>query len=252
MKTRVIPVLLLQNKGLYKTVKFKDPRYIGDPINSVRIFNEKEVDELAFIDITATSKNKGPDFEVIEQIAGEAFMPMAYGGGISNLDQVKRILSLGFEKVIFNAATFDQPDVLAQTSKIYGAQSVVACIDVRRTMLGRYEISTHSGKKKRQVSIQDHLKYLEDLGVGEVLVYAIDRDGMMKGYDISLIKSVTSNCRVPVIACGGAGSVDDLVAATKEGGASAVAAGSMFVYKGVHRAVLINYPERQELSDRLP
>ena len=252
MKTRVIPVLLLRNRGLCKTVKFKDPRYIGDPINSVRIFNEKEVDELAFIDITATPTGKGPDFDVLEQIAGEAFMPMAYGGGITTFDQVQRILSLGFEKVIFNAATFDHPQLLSDTARVYGAQSVVACLDVRKTLLGGYELCSHSAAKKRPVALQQHLARMQEIGAGELLINSVDRDGSMKGYDLALLKMVTSNSRVPVIACGGAGSIDDLEAATKQGGASAVAAGSMFVYKGIHRAVLINYPDRQTLTQRLP
>jgi cyclase len=252
MKTRVIPVLLLRNKGLYKTVKFKDPRYIGDPINSVRIFNEKEIDELAFIDIAATPTSKGPDFDMLEQIAGEAFMPMAYGGGITTFEQVKRILSLGFEKVIFNTAAFDSPQVLRETSCVYGAQAVVLCVDVRRTPFGRCELYTHSGTKKRPVDLVAHVKNVEKLGAGEVLVNSIDRDGTMSGYDIRLIKAVSANCSVPVVACGGAGSLEHLEAGVREGGASAVAAGSMFVYMGVHRAVLINYPDRDELRKRLP
>lgn len=252
MKTRVIPVLLLRNKGLVKTVKFKDPRYIGDPINTVRIFNEKEVDELAFLDITATPNGRGPDFEVLADIAGEAFMPMAYGGGITAFEQVKRILSLGFEKVIFNTAAFDQPQVLSETSRVYGAQAVVGCLDVKKTLLGRYELYSHSAAKKRPASLVDHIKHLEKLGVGEILVNSIDRDGTQSGYDVGLIKIISSACSVPVIACGGAGSLEHLEAGVKQGGASAVAAGSMFVYKGVHRAVLINYPERSDLRRRLP
>lgn len=245
-------MLLLQKNGLYKTVKFKNPRYIGDPINSVRIFNEKEVDELAFIDISATPMAKGPDFELLDQIASEAFMPMAYGGGITTIEQVKRVLSLGFEKVIFNASAFDFSDVLKQTAVTYGAQAVVGCVDARRTLFGKYELYTHSGKRKRKVTLVEHLQRLNELGVGEILVNSVDRDGTMSGYDLDLIKLVSSNCSVPVIACGGAGSLQDFESAVKSAGASAVAAGSMFVYKGVHRAVLINYPERSELKALLP
>ena len=252
MKTRVIPVLLLRKKGLYKTVKFKDPRYIGDPINSVRIFNEKEVDELAFIDITATPEGKGPDFEMLEDIAGEAFMPMSYGGGITTFEQVQRVMGLGFEKVIFNAASFDRPQVMRETAKVYGAQAVIACLDVKKTLLGRYELYSHSGAKKRPGSLLDHLRGVQENGAGEILINNIDRDGVMGGYDLNLIKTVTAACSVPVIACGGAGSLNDLVAGAEHGGASAVAAGSMFVYKGVHRAVLINYPERRDLRARMP
>jgi imidazole glycerol-phosphate synthase subunit HisF len=252
MKTRVIPVLLLRGRGLYKTVRFKNPGYVGDPINSVKIFNEKEVDELAILDIAATPEARGPDFEMIEQIAGEAFMPMAYGGGLTTLDQIGRVLSIGFEKVILNAATFDRPEVVREAARVYGSQSIVGCIDVRRTWLGRYEPSSHSGARRRSVGLEHHVKALEQLGVGEILVNDVDRDGTGKGYDLALLKAVSSNCSVPVIACGGAATLEHLEAGVKEGGASAVAAGSMFVYKGVHRAVLINYPDRDELERRLP
>lgn len=252
MRTRVIPVLLLRDKGLVKTVKFKDARYIGDPINSVRIFNEKEVDELAFIDITATPNGREPDFEVIEQIAGEAFMPMAYGGGITKFSQVQRILSLGFEKVIFNTAAFDHPDVVAETSKVYGAQSAVVCLDAKKGVFGGYDLYTHSGAKKRPGDIAQHIKRIEQLGAGEIVINSIDRDGQMAGYDVQLIKAVSAACNVPVIALGGGATIDHLKSAVVDGGASAVAAGSMFIYKGVHRAVLINYPERKLLKAHLP
>ena len=252
IKTRVIPVLLLRGKGLVKTVKFKDPKYIGDPINSVRIFNEKEVDELVFLDISATPEGRGPDFEMLEDIAGEAFMPMAYGGGLTTMEQIRTVFSLGFEKVIVNAVGYENPAVVKEAVSVYGAQSIVACVDVRRTLLGRHELRTHSAKVRRQVSLQDHLADLTALGVGEVLVNSIDRDGTQSGYDLELVKAVSSQVTVPVIACGGAGSIDDFVAAVNEGGASAVAAGSLFVFVGPHRAVLINYPERRVLEDRMP
>ncbi|MGE5511482.1 MAG: AglZ/HisF2 family acetamidino modification protein [Bacteroidota bacterium] len=252
MKTRVIPVLLLKDKGLVKTTKFAEPRYIGDPINSVRIFNEKEVDELAFLDISATPNGRGPDFETIEAIAGEAFMPMAYGGGLTTIEQVRRVMSLGFEKVIFSTATYDSPAVVREAVRIYGAQSVVACIDVKRKLFGGYELSTHSAKRRRAVGLSEHVANLVSYGVGEIIVNSIDRDGTQSGYDLAAIKAVSSAVSVPVIACGGAGSVADMAAAVGEGGASAVAAGSLFVYKGKHRAVLINYPERAELRRALP
>lgn len=252
MRTRVIPVLLLKSRGLYKTVKFKEPRYIGDPINSVRIFNEKEVDELAFIDITATTSGAGPDFELINQIAGEAFMPMAYGGGITKFEQVEQILGCGFEKVIINAAAFDTPALITRVADIYGSQAVVVCLDVRRNWLGRTELSSHSGAKARSVSVVEHVKEMQRLGAGEILVYSIDRDGTMNGYDIEVVKSVTAACSLPVIACGGAGKIEHFQEVVMKGGASAVAAGSMFVYKGVHRAVLINYPDRHVLESTLP
>jgi cyclase len=252
MKTRVIPVLLLKDRGLVKTVKFANPRYIGDPINSVRIFNEKEVDELVFLDISATPAGRGPDFAVIDDIAGEAFMPMAYGGGITSLEQIRRIMSLGFEKVILDTVTYDDPAVVRDAVSVYGSQSVVACIDLKKKLFGGYDLYTHSGTRRRGIRLEDHLDRLIACGIGEVIVNAIDRDGTMSGYDLATIKAVASRVTLPVIACGGAASLDDLARAVAEGGASAVAAGSMFVYKGRHRAVLINYPERGELASRLP
>lgn len=251
-KTRVIPVLLLRGKGLVKTVKFKEPKYIGDPINSVRIFNEKEVDELVFLDITATPEGRGPDFELLADIAGEAFMPMAYGGGVTTLEQVQRIFSLGFEKVVIDSAAYASPQLIRGAVAIYGSQSIVGCVDVRRTLLGRYELSSNAGKTKQFVGLKEHVQALEGLGVGEIIVNAVDRDGTQSGYDLTLIREVSSIVSVPVVACGGASGLDDFVAAVKDGGASAVAAGSLFVFVGPHRAVLINYPDRADLAQRLP
>jgi cyclase len=251
-KTRVIPVLLLRGKGLVKTVKFKEPKYIGDPINSVRIFNEKEVDELVFLDITATPEGRGPDFELLADITGEAFMPMAYGGGITALEQVQRIFSLGFEKVVIDTAAYVAPQLIRDAVAIYGSQSIVGCVDVRRTLLGRYELSSHAGKTRQPVGLKEHVLELERLGVGEIIVNAVDRDGTQSGYDLKLIREVSSVVSVPVVACGGASSLDDFAAAVYEGGASAVAAGSIFVFVGPHRAVLINYPARADLTRCLP
>lgn len=251
IKTRVIPVLLLKNKGLVKTVTFKDPKYVGDPINSIRIFNEKEVDELLLLDITATSNGTGPDFEVIEDVAGEAFMPMGYGGGITTLDQIKRIFSLGIEKVIINSSSYDDYKLIQAAADIYGSQSIVASVDCKKTLLGKFELYSCAGSKKIKVKLQDHLQKLEESGVGEIIINSIDRDGKQCGYDLKLISSATKSVSVPVVACGGAGSVEHLAEAVHEAGASAVAAGSLFVFKGKHRAVLINYPERSRLVDAL-
>lgn len=251
-KTRVIPILLLRGKGLVKTVKFKDPKYIGDPINSVRIFNEKEVDELVFLDITATPEGRGPDFELLSDIAGEAFMPMAYGGGITTLDQVQRIFGLGFEKVVIDSAAYGSPQLIRDAAAIYGSQSIVGCVDVRRSLLGRYELHSHSGKIRQMVGLLEHVTALERLGVGEIIVNSVDRDGTQSGYDLKLLQQVTSAVGVPVVACGGASGLDDFVAAVKQGGASAVAAGSLFVFMGPHRAVLINYPNRKLIQEILP
>ncbi len=189
---------------------------------------------------------------MIEQIAGEAFMPMAYGGGVSNFEQVQKIFSLGFEKVIFNAAMFDNPALIEQTAKVYGSQSTVVCLDAKKAMFGKHELYTHSGAKKRPTALLDHVAAAERAGAGELIINSIDRDGVMTGYDIQLTKLVTDACNLPVIALGGAGELVHLAEAVTEGGASAVAAGSMFIYKGVHRAVLINYPERKSLQTLLP
>ncbi len=251
-KTRVIPTLLLRGQGLVKTVKFKDAKYLGDPINAVRIFNEKEVDELVFLDIAATPELRAPDFELLSDIASEAFMPMAYGGGISTLAQVQQIIELGFEKVIIGSAAYKNPDLISEAVAIFGSQSIVGCIDVRKTMFGRYELCSNSARVREKVDLSQHLATLSETGVGEILVNSIDRDGTMGGYDLKLLREVSAAVTVPVVACGGAGSIDDLVQAVQKGNASAVAAGSLFVFMGPHRAVLINYPERKVLADCLP
>jgi imidazole glycerol-phosphate synthase subunit HisF len=251
-KTRVIPVLLLRGRGLVKTVKFKDPTYIGDPINSVRIFNEKEVDELVFLDIYASREERGPDFDLLADIAGEAFMPMAYGGGITTIDQIRKVLALGFEKVVIDSAAYSGGALIREASATFGAQSIVGCVDVGRTLLGHYALYSKSGKLKQRVALVEHVRELEKQGVGEIIVNAIDRDGTQFGYDLKMIRAVSAAVQVPVVACGGAGSLDDMVAAVHEAGATAVAAGSFFVFVGPHRAVLINYPPRSELAKRLP
>lgn len=251
-KTRVIPILLLRGQGLVKTIKFKNPTYIGDPINSVRIFNEKEVDELVFLDIYATKEGRGPDFDLLSDIAGEAFMPMAYGGGISDLAQIKKIFSLGFEKVVINSASYTNQDLIREATEIFGAQSIVGCIDVHRTLLGRYELYSNAGKIKQSVSLIDHVKFLENQGAGEIIINAMDRDGTQSGYDLKMVGEVARAVQIPVVACGGAGSLDHMSAVVNEAGASAVAAGSFFVFVGPHRAVLINYPPRDQLSEFLP
>lgn len=250
-KTRVIPVLLLRGTGLVKTAKFKDPKYIGDPINAIRIFNEKEVDELVFIDITASPEGRPPQFDLLKDIAGEAFMPMAYGGGVSSLDQIKKIFGLGFEKIIINTAAYRRLELISEAAAIFGSQSIVGAIDVKSGLWGRYELRSQGGRKKEPVGLAEHLAALERAGVGEVLVNSVDRDGTMSGYDLKLLKQVRACVKVPVVACGGAAGVNDFVAAVETGQADAVAAGSMFVFVGPHRAVLINYPERAVLARAL-
>ncbi|GFE82022.1 putative imidazole glycerol phosphate synthase subunit hisF2 [Steroidobacter agaridevorans] len=248
LRTRVIPCLLLRGQGLVKTTRFKEPKYVGDPINAIRIFNDKEVDELVVLDITATREGRAPNFERIEEFASECFMPLAYGGGLRTVDEARRLLKLGVEKVIFNAGAWRSPEVLRQASKEFGAQAVVASIDVRRKLLGRYEVVVDSANVGTGVDPVTYAKQMEDLGVGEILLTAVDRDGTMKGYDLDLLSRVSRAVSVPVIASGGAGSLADFRAAVTEGGASAVAAGAMFVFYGPHRAVLITYPSPAELA----
>lgn len=239
---RVIPCLLLLNTGLIKTIKFGETKYLGDPINIVKIFNDKAVDELVFLDITATVERRRPPFEIIEKIASEAFMPLGYGGGIRNLDDVKTILGLGIEKVIINTQAVENPDFVSTVANFAGNQSTVVSIDVKKGLLGRYEVRINRGTKSTGLDPVEFAKTMEKQGAGELMLCSIDRDGTMKGYDIDLIKRVTSAVTIPVVACGGARTVRDLSAAIKQGGASAAGAGSMFVFNGPHRAVLISYP----------
>jgi cyclase len=248
LKTRVIPALLLRGAGLVKTTRFKDPKYVGDPINAIKIFNDKEVDELVLLDITATRENRGPAFSVIEEVASECFMPLAYGGGIRKVEEARRILKLGVEKVVFNATAWREPQVLSRASREFGAQAVVASIDVRRKLFGRYEVFVDGGTRGTGADAVEYAQRMENAGAGEILLNSIDRDGTMKGYEVELIAKVTSAVSIPVIALGGAGSVKDFSQAISQGGAAAVAAGSMFVFHGPHRAVLITYPGRDELA----
>jgi Imidazoleglycerol-phosphate synthase len=246
---RTIPCLLLRNAGLVKTVNFKHPKYLGDPINIVKIFNEKEVDELVFLDITATTEGKRPPFELLEKVAGEAFMPLGYGGGIRSLEDVKTIFGLGIEKVVINSYAVENPLFISAVADFAGNQSVVVSMDVKKNFLGKYEVRTHRGTKETGLDPVAFAMNMENAGAGELIITSIDRDGTMKGYDIDLIRRVTSAVHIPVVACGGARTAQDLGAAIKQGGASAAGAGSMFVFQGPHRAVLINYPEYSELEN---
>lgn len=246
-----MPCLLLKDGALVKTIKFKDLSYIGDPVNAIRIYNEKEVDELIFLDITATLENRQPPFKVLSEIATECFMPVAYGGGIRRLEDIKEIFNLGIEKVALNSYAVENPTFIRAAADKFGTQSIVVSIDVRKKFLGRYEVYTHGGRKGTGLDPVKFATQMEELGAGEILLTSIDRDGTQEGYDLELIKKVTSAVSVPVIACGGAGKVEDFRAAVKEGGASACAAGSMVVYFGRNRAVLINFPTKQELEQVL-
>ncbi|MGI2026444.1 AglZ/HisF2 family acetamidino modification protein [Endozoicomonas acroporae] len=240
-QTRVMPCLLIRGNGIVKTRKFKDAVYIGDPVNAVRIFSDKEVDEIVVLDIDASKKGFEPNYDLIAEIAGEAFMPMAYGGGIRTIDQVKRLIRSGVEKVVINTASIESVDIITQVAKIFGSQAVVGAVDVKKTLFGAYRVMVSSGTKETRLNLYEHINRLIEAGVGEIFVNNIDRDGLMTGYDLPLLKSISEKVNVPVVACGGAGNTEHLVMAIKEGGASAVAAGSMFVFHGKHKAVLINY-----------
>ncbi|MBC5991615.1 AglZ/HisF2 family acetamidino modification protein [Pontibacter cellulosilyticus] len=249
-RIRVIPILLLHNEGLVKSVKFKDYKYIGDPINAVKIFNDKEVDEIAIIDITATAQKRKPDLARIRALASECFMPMAYGGGISALDEIKSIFYAGVEKIILNYAAYQNIDLVSEAASIFGSQSIVASVDVKKNFFGKYKVYTMNGSEALTLSPEQYAKRLEDAGAGEILLNSIENDGKQNGYDTELIKRVADAVNIPIVAAGGAGSVHDFYNAV-EVGASAVAAGSMFVFHGSHRAVLINYPDQAELASKL-
>lgn len=245
---RVIPCLLLRGRGLVKTIRFKDPTYLGDPRNTIKIFNEKEVDELVFLDITATIEKRGPNYELISEITSECFMPLGYGGGIRNLDQMEKLFKLGVEKVAINTYAAENPMFIKEAARVFGSQSVLVSFDVKGSLHGKYEIMVEAGKRKSGLEPVTFAKQMEEAGAGEILLNSIDQDGTMQGYDLELIRQVTSAVGIPVIACGGAGSIEDLGHAVIQGGASAVAAGSIFVFHGRHRAVLINFPKRNELE----
>jgi imidazole glycerol-phosphate synthase subunit HisF len=249
-RTRVIPTLLLRGAGLVKTTGFRNPVYVGDPINAIRIFNEKEVDELVLLDITASRTGKGPAFATIENIASECFMPVAYGGGISSVEHIRKILGTGIEKVVINSAALRHPDLVRDAAREFGSQAIAVSIDVKRRLFGRYEVFGEGGSKATGHDPVAYARKMQELGAGEILLASIDRDGTMAGYDLDLVSQVAVAVGIPVIASGGAGKVADFVEA-RRAGAAAVAAGAMFVFHGPHRAVLITYPSQAELSAAL-
>lgn len=249
-RVRVIPVLLLKNSGLVKTSRFKNEVYIGDPVNAVKIFNEKEVDELIVIDITATIQKRKPDLKKIETIAGECFMPLCYGGGITMIEEIKKIFFAGVEKISLSASAMENPELVTEAAKLFGSQSVVVSIDVKKSRLGKYIVHTHGGKKKSGKEAAPFAKEMQERGAGEILLTSIDNEGTFSGYDLELIQRVSAAVQIPVIACGGARHVNDFTEAVKHG-ASAVAAGSMFVFHGKLHGVLINFPSQELLKEKL-
>lgn len=245
---RVIPVLLISQNGLVKTRRFKEPIYIGDPINAIKIFNEKEVDELILLDIDASKEGRGPDFSLIEQIASECFMPLGYGGGIKSREEANKLFSIGIEKIIFNTTAYTSPSLISEIAKEVGSQSIVVSIDYKKNFFGIPKLFSHCGATPPALAILEYAKYIQGIGVGEIMLHCVDRDGEMNGYDLNVLKQVASSLEIPVIACGGAGSISHLLEGVKDGNASAVAAGSMFVFHGPLRGVLINYPSQEALK----
>lgn len=246
-RSRVIPCLLLNDKGLYKTTRFKEPRYLGDPINTVRLFNDKEVDEIILVDISASIEKRDPNIEYLRRVVGECFMPVCYGGGVTSLKQIETLYKIGIEKVAFNSSLYQKPDLIKEAAKTFGTQSIVASIDLRKNLFGSHSVYVKSGKEKIKYNPVEYAKRAEDLGAGEILLTSIDNEGMMKGYEYSIIEKISSSVSIPVIANGGAQNLSDCVKAVNSG-ASAAAAGSMFVYYGNRKAILVNYPDQEELK----
>jgi cyclase len=244
---RVIPVLLLAEDGLVKTVRFQAPTYVGDPINAVRIFNEKEVDEIVVLDIRATPEGRGPDFERIRELAGECFMPLCYGGGVRTLQDIERLIAVGVEKVAVNSRAVEEPGFVKEAADRFGSSTLVASIDVKAGFFGRATVWSGGGKGNSKRDPVEFAKEMEAMGAGEILLNSIDRDGTFSGYDLDLVRRVSDAVSVPVVACGGAGNLADLHRVTGAH-ASAAAAGSLFVFQGPHRAVLISYPSPAELE----
>lgn len=248
-RPRVIPCLLLRNKGLVKTIKFKNARYIGDPINAVRIYNAKEADELIFLNINATKENRCPPVELIEKIADEAFMPFTVGGGIRTIEDIRKLLSAGAEKVSINSYAVENPEFIKRASDTFGSSTIVVSIDAKKKLFGKYEVYTRGATNSTGLDPVQFSQMMEEMGAGEILINSIDKEGTMQGFDIELIKNISDSVTIPVVACGGAGCLEDLLNSVKDGHASALAAGSLFVYHGPRRAVLINFPTKNELSN---
>ena len=246
---RIIPILLLMDGGLYKGVKFKKYKYVGDPHNTIRVFNNKNVDELFLLDITATLEGRHPNIEFIQRVADECYMPFGIGGGIKNIDDIRNVLQAGAEKVSINTATVKDPAFIKRAADIFGSQSIVVSIDYKWSLFGNCYVYTHSGKNKTKLDVAKWARKMESSGAGEILINSIDRDGTGEGLDLSFIKKISASVSIPVIACGGVGSYAHIKEGIDVGGASAVAAGSIFVFQGSHRSVLINYPKDNEWDD---
>lgn len=247
-RARVIPILLLENTGLYKTVKFGHPRYVGDPLNAVKIFNEKQCDELILLDISASKKRKKPSYSLISEIASECFMPLAYGGGIETMADIEMILKSGVEKVVLNTSLIANPRFLKEATKAFASSTIVASIDIKKNLFGKPMVYSHAGLKPQLTDPLEFSKLIEDNGAGEIMINSVDRDGMMTGYDMELIQKISDSISIPLIAAGGCRNLDDITTILHQTNASAAAAGSFFVFHGKHRAVLISYPSPEEID----
>ncbi len=250
-RVRIIPVLTIDGQSLVKTVKFKKPNYLGDPINAIKIFNDKEVDEIAVLDITATNKKRGPDFKLIEEMASECFMPMAYGGGITKLEEIKTLFSLGVEKIILNSVLLENEQLISKAAEQYGSQSILVSFDVKKNILGQYKASFSNAQKNSKIELITLAKKYEALGAGELLLNNVDKDGTFSGLDYSLVKMLSESLKIPLIACGGINSLEDMLEGIKSG-ASAIAAGSFFAYRNKDtKSILISYPSQKDLMEKV-
>ncbi len=248
-RPRVIPCLLLKNRGLVKTVKFKNPVYVGDPINAVKLFNDYRADELVFLDIGASVEGRSADPDFVRSIAEEAFMPFAVGGGIRSSSEAGVLLKTGAEKVVINTAAYERPELVSECADLFGSQSVIVSIDVGKNFWGKESVSIRCGSSLTGTCPVEYALKMQKAGAGEILINSISKDGTMTGYDLELVKRVSSALTIPVIAIGGAGSAEDFRTVVREGGASAAAAGSLFVFHGPKRGVLINYPDEKEFFE---
>lgn len=249
LRPRIIPSLLIQDNGLVKTVNFKNPKYVGDPINAVKIFNEKEVDELAIFDIDATTKGLEPNYSLIERIANQSRMPLCYGGGVKTVEQAQKIFGLGIEKIALSSAVLETPGLITQIADRVGAQSVIVVLDIKKKLFGGYEVYTHNAKKGTGINPFKFIEEAQRLGAGEIVINSIDQDGVMKGYDMALIDKAREKTSLPMTVLGGAGSLEDIKEVIDKHEIIGVAAGSLFVFKGKYKAVLINYPAKEEKED---
>ncbi|MCC7701839.1 imidazole glycerol phosphate synthase subunit HisF [Janthinobacterium sp. GW460P] len=250
LRPRIIPCLLVHEEGLVKTVSFKNPKYVGDPINAVKIFNEKESDELIVLDIDATVNGVEPDYKLIADLAAECRMPLCYGGGIRTVAQAKRIISLGVEKIAISAAAIENPELIRQIADEIGSQSVVVVLDVKKRMLSKeYDVFLHNGRKNTKLNAVEVAQKAEALGAGEIVINSIENDGQMKGYDLALAEKIRAAVKLPITILGGAGSLDDVAQLIRACGVVGASAGSLFVFKGAYKAVLINYPNVQQRDE---